>query len=116
MKKYQDPHVIGGEPRRLGAITRSKPVLGGGKVVRNQTLLGWVWGKDYMEETHLLKVHIKHIRDKLGEQTDAPICQNDSLTKHQNSHFHLGGCSLLANRGSPNRRYDKEGGWMPPAD
>ncbi len=44
----------------------------GGKVVPNQTLLGWVWGRDYIEETHLLKVHIKHIRDKLGEQTAAP--------------------------------------------
>ncbi len=44
----------------------------GGRVVRNQTLLGWIWGRDYMEETHLLKVHIKNIRDKLGEQTAAP--------------------------------------------
>jgi len=43
-----------------------------GKIVSSRTLLGKVWGRDHVEETHLLKVHIKHIREKLGEQTAAP--------------------------------------------
>ena len=43
-----------------------------GKIVRSRTLLGLVWGRDHVEETQYLKVHIKHLRSKLGEDTAAP--------------------------------------------
>ena len=43
-----------------------------GKIVRSRTLLGLVWGREYVEETQYLKVHIKHLRSKLGEDTAAP--------------------------------------------
>ncbi len=43
-----------------------------GKVVPNQTLLGKLWGREASEKTHYLKIPIKHLRDKLGEQTDTP--------------------------------------------
>ena len=43
-----------------------------GKIVRSRTLLGLVWGREYLEETNYLKVHIKHLRGKLGEDSAAP--------------------------------------------
>ncbi len=43
-----------------------------GKIVPNRTLLGQVWGRENLEDTHYLKVHIKHIRQKLGDQPAAP--------------------------------------------
>ncbi len=43
-----------------------------GKTVPSRTLLGQVWGRENLEDTHYLKVHIKHIRQKLGDQPAAP--------------------------------------------
>ncbi len=43
-----------------------------GNIVRSRTLLGLVWGREYLEETNYLKVHIKHLRIKLGEDPAAP--------------------------------------------
>ena len=43
-----------------------------GKIVPNRTLLGQVWGRENLEDNHYLKVHIKHIREKLGDQPAAP--------------------------------------------
>jgi len=43
-----------------------------GKIVPNRTLLGQVWGRENLEDTHYLKVHIKHLREKLGDQPAAP--------------------------------------------
>ncbi len=43
-----------------------------GKVVPSRTLLGQVWGRDYLDETRYLKVHIKHLRNKLGDNPAAP--------------------------------------------
>ncbi len=43
-----------------------------GKIVSSRTLLGLVWGRERLEETNYLKVHIKHLRNKLREATDAP--------------------------------------------
>jgi len=43
-----------------------------GKIVRSRTLLGLVWGREHMEETNYLKVHIKHLRQTLKEDTAAP--------------------------------------------
>ncbi len=43
-----------------------------GKTVANRTLLGQVWGREHLENTDYLKVHIKHLREKLGDQPAAP--------------------------------------------
>ncbi len=43
-----------------------------GKVVPSRTLLGQIWGRDYLDETRYLKVHIKHLRNKLGDDLSAP--------------------------------------------
>ena len=42
------------------------------KVVPSRTLLGQVWGRDYQDESRYLKVHIKHLRNKLGDDPPAP--------------------------------------------
>ncbi len=42
-----------------------------GKIVPSRTLLGLVWGREQLEETHYLKVHIKHLRNKLKEDATA---------------------------------------------
>ncbi len=42
-----------------------------GKIVAKRTLLGQVWGREYLEETHYLKIPIKHLRKKLGDQPAA---------------------------------------------
>jgi len=43
-----------------------------GKIVSSRTLLGLVWGREHLEETNYLKVHIKHLRQTLKEDTAAP--------------------------------------------
>ncbi len=43
-----------------------------GKIVAKRTLLGQVWGREYLEVTHSLKTHIKPIRQRLGDQPAAP--------------------------------------------
>ncbi len=55
------------EYRLLCQLIRSK-----GKIVPSRTLLGLVWGREHLEESHYLKVHIKHLRNKLREVIDAP--------------------------------------------
>ena len=47
-------------------------VKSAGKVVPSRTLLGQVWGRDYLEESRYLKVHIKHLRNKLGDDPATP--------------------------------------------
>ncbi len=42
-----------------------------GKIVPSRTLLGLVWGRERLEETNYLKVHIKHLRHKLKEDAAA---------------------------------------------
>ncbi len=45
------------------------------RVLTFRTLLAKVWGREYMDETDYLKVHIQHLRKKLGDdpQDDAMI-------------------------------------------
>ncbi len=43
-----------------------------GKVVPHRTLLGHIWGWEYREETSYLKVHIKNLREKLGDDFSNP--------------------------------------------
>ncbi len=43
-----------------------------GKIVPTRTLLGQVWDRENLEDTHYLKVYIKHLRQKLGDQPATP--------------------------------------------
>jgi two-component system, OmpR family, KDP operon response regulator KdpE len=43
-----------------------------GKVLTHRMLLGRVWGREYLEETNYLKVHIKHLRQKLEDDPSEP--------------------------------------------
>jgi two-component system KDP operon response regulator KdpE len=43
-----------------------------GKVLTHRTLLGRIWGREYLDETNYLKVHIKHLRHKLEDNPADP--------------------------------------------
>lgn len=43
-----------------------------GRVMTHRTLLGRVWGREFLEETNYLKVHIKHLRQKLEADPSNP--------------------------------------------
>lgn len=43
-----------------------------GKVLTHERLLGDVWGPGGADKTHYLRVHIGHLRQKLGEDPDSP--------------------------------------------
>lgn len=43
-----------------------------GRVLQHKTLLGKVWGREYVDETNYLKVHIQHLRQKLGDDPNNP--------------------------------------------
>ena len=43
-----------------------------GKVMTHRMLLGRVWGREYLDETNYLKVHIKHLRQKLEDNPSDP--------------------------------------------
>ncbi|MEE9324127.1 MAG: response regulator transcription factor [Dehalococcoidia bacterium] len=47
-------------------------VKNAGRVLQHKTLLGKVWGREYVEETNYLKVHIQHLRQKLGDDPTNP--------------------------------------------
>ena len=73
---YATAKVFLGE-RRIGLTPTEYRLLcqllkSAGKVVPSRTLLGQVWGRDYLDETRYLKVHIKHLRNKLGDDSAAP--------------------------------------------
>ena len=80
---YGDLKVEFGETRvtlgdRIVNLTRTEYhilrhlIKHAGKVVPSQTLLGLIWGPEYLEETHYLKAHVKNLREKLGEYTADP--------------------------------------------
>ena len=47
-------------------------VKNAGRVMTHRTLLGRVWGREYVDETNYLKVHIQHLRQKLGDDPSEP--------------------------------------------
>ncbi len=46
--------------------------LHAGKLVTHRQLLSEVWGPEYVDETHYLRVHIAHIRAKLEPDASSP--------------------------------------------
>jgi two-component system KDP operon response regulator KdpE len=43
-----------------------------GKVMTHRTLLGRVWGREYLDKPNYLKVHVKHLRQKLEDDPSDP--------------------------------------------
>lgn len=47
-------------------------VRNAGHVMQHGTLLAKVWGRDYIDETDYVRVYIRRLRDKLGDDPDRP--------------------------------------------
>jgi two-component system, OmpR family, KDP operon response regulator KdpE len=47
-------------------------VRNAGHVMQHGTLLAKVWGREYMDETDYVRVYIRRLRDKLGDDPDNP--------------------------------------------
>jgi two-component system, OmpR family, KDP operon response regulator KdpE len=47
-------------------------VRNAGHVLQHGTLLAKVWGRDYMDETDYIRVYIRRLRDKLGDDPERP--------------------------------------------
>ncbi|MBI2855860.1 MAG: response regulator transcription factor [Chloroflexi bacterium] len=47
-------------------------VKNAGRVLSHRTLLGRIWGREYVDETNYLKVHVQHLRQKLGDDPADP--------------------------------------------
>lgn len=47
-------------------------VRNAGHILQHGTLLAKVWGREYMDETDYVRVYIRRLRDKLGDDPDNP--------------------------------------------
>lgn len=47
-------------------------VRNAGHVLQHGTLLAKVWGREYIDEVDYLRVYVRRLRDKLGDDPDAP--------------------------------------------
>lgn len=47
-------------------------VRNAGHVLQHGTLLAKIWGREYIDEVDYLRVYIRRLRDKLGDDPDAP--------------------------------------------
>ena len=54
-------------------------VKNAGRVLTHRTILAKVWGPEYTDATNYLKVHIQHVRQKLGDDAN---CPRYVLTEH----------------------------------
>ncbi|MGH2365216.1 MAG: response regulator [Chloroflexota bacterium] len=69
------------EARLNGALVELTPkefallrclLVNEGRVVTHDTLLGFAWGNNFEGETEMLKVHIRHLREKIERNPSAP--------------------------------------------
>jgi DNA-binding response OmpR family regulator len=47
-------------------------VRNAGHVLQHGTLLAKVWGREYVDEVDYLRVYVRRLRDKLGDDPDHP--------------------------------------------
>ena len=47
-------------------------VRNAGHVLQHATLLAKVWGREYVDEVDYIRVYVRRLRDKLGDDPDAP--------------------------------------------
>ena len=71
----------GGEVRLDGELIRLTPTeynllqqlaQSAGKLVTHRELLVKLWGQEYIDATDYLKVHVLHLRRKLGDDPNSP--------------------------------------------
>jgi len=74
--------MLDGEPVKLTS-TESKLlyllIKNEGRLVTHESLLTKVWGETYIDARDLLRVHIQHLRQKLGDSVELP---NIIVTEH----------------------------------
>ena len=74
--------VLDGKPIKLTSTERKllyHLIRNEGRILSHESLLGKVWGESYVDARDLLRVHIQHLRQKLGDNTESP---NIIVTEH----------------------------------
>ena len=74
--------LLQGQPVKLTSTERKllyHLIRNEGRILSHETLLSKVWGDNYNDARDLLRVHIQHLRQKLGDNTESP---NIIVTEH----------------------------------
>ena len=53
-------------------VSISEAILNAGRVLQHGTLLAKVWGREYVDEVDYVRVYIRRLRDKLGDDPENP--------------------------------------------
>jgi two-component system response regulator VicR len=67
--------TLNGQPVKLTSTERKllyHLVRNEGRILSHESLLGKVWGDTYVDARDLLRVHIQHLRQKLGDNAESP--------------------------------------------
>ena len=73
---------VDGKPVKLTSTERKLLYLlvrNEGRLLTHETLLNKIWGETYIDARDLLRVHIQHLRQKMGDNVESP---NIILTEH----------------------------------
>ena len=73
---------VDGKPVKLTSTERKLLYLlvrNEGRLLTHETLLNKIWGATYIDARDLLRVHIQHLRQKMGDNVESP---NIILTEH----------------------------------
>jgi len=74
--------LVDGKPVKLTSTERKLLyylIRNEGRILSHESLLAKVWGETYTDARDLLRVHIQHLRQKLGDNTETP---NVIVTEH----------------------------------
>jgi len=74
--------MLQGKPVKLTSTERKllyHLIRNEGRILSHETLLSKVWGDNYNDARDLLRVHIQHLRQKLGDNSESP---NIIVTEH----------------------------------
>jgi len=74
--------TLQGKPVKLTSTERKllyHLIRNEGRILSHETLLSKVWGDNYNDARDLLRVHIQHLRQKLGDNSESP---NIIVTEH----------------------------------
>ena len=67
--------LLEGKPVKLTSTERKllyHLIRNEGRILSHESLLAKVWGDSYMDARDLLRVHIQHLRNKLGDNSESP--------------------------------------------
>ena len=67
--------TLDGKPVKLTSTERKLLhylIRNEGRILSHESLLAKVWGENYIDARDLLRVHIQHLRQKLGDKTESP--------------------------------------------